>query len=115
MEIPIKGNSMQPILKEGDLVVVQPSKFYFFGDLVLFFDCYGKILCHRLLGISIEEGKFLFHLKGDASPKKDSPILKSKIIGKIVEIKREGCVIKVKRIKNLYYWIRNLCQWIRQK
>ncbi len=112
MEIPIKGISMEPFIKEGDLVEVVPSKFYLPGDVLVFFSPLGAILCHRLLGYSLKEGKIYLHLKGDNSNKKDSAVFYLNIIGKVVKIKRKGQIIEVKKTKNLYLWIKNLCQWI---
>ncbi len=114
MEIPIKGNSMEPFLIEGDLVKVVPKKFYFFGDILLFFNFYGKVWCHRFIGISFKEGSVFFHLKGDNSKKKET-IPYSNIIGKVVSIQRNGEVLKINKVKNFYLWLKNLWEILMKK
>lgn len=107
MEVSIKGTSMEPFIKEGDTVKVLPQKFYIFGDVLLFFNFYGKIWCHRFLGISFKDGKILFHLKGDNSVQKEV-IPTSNIIGRVIYIKRNGKILKISSFKNFYLWCINL-------
>lgn len=114
MEIPIKGSSMYPFLKEGDLVMVLPKKVYFPGDVLLFFNFYGKIWCHRFIFFSFKEGRVLFYLKGDNSSSKEVVPL-SNIIGKVVSVKRDGNILKISPLKNFYFWWKDLWSILKEK
>jgi phage repressor protein C with HTH and peptisase S24 domain len=114
MKVPVKGKSMEPFLKEGDIVEVVPKKFYFFGDVLLFFNFFGKVWCHRFIGISFKDGNIYFHLKGDNSDKKEA-VPKSNIIGKVISITRNGSLLKIKRTKNFYLWIKSLWRILKVK
>ncbi|MEJ5166286.1 MAG: S24 family peptidase [Thermoanaerobaculia bacterium] len=114
MEIPVKGKSMYPILKEGDLVKVLPKKIYIPGDILLFFNFYGNVWCHRFIFLSFKEGKVLFHLKGDNNPGREV-VPSSNIIGKVVSIKRDGKYLKISPLKNFYFWWKGLWNILKGK
>lgn len=114
MEIPISGNSMEPFLKEGDRVKVLPRKFYLPGDVLLFFNFYGKVWCHRLIFFNFKEGNIFFCLKGDNSENREM-VSFSNIIGKVVFIKRDENIIRISFIKNLYFWWKSLWKILKRK
>lgn len=58
--IPIKGNSMSPLLLEGDEVVFSKDKTFGIGDIILFRDDSKEYVAHRVISTSplITKGDF---------------------------------------------------------
>jgi len=80
-EITVIGDSMNPILSEGDTVTVQPCEDYETGDILVFNYKQGELLVHRLL--IKRDGRYF--CKGDNSFRlEDMP--PDQIIGKVVLI-----------------------------
>jgi signal peptidase I len=52
LKIPIRGTSMLPTLREGDQVLMRQARFYWPGQILVFVDRHGQILCHRLMAIA---------------------------------------------------------------
>jgi phage repressor protein C with HTH and peptisase S24 domain len=48
-EISVTGNSMNPILQDGQKIVVMQKDEYLPGDILVFEYKYGELLVHRLL------------------------------------------------------------------
>ena len=80
----VEGNSMQKLLKEGDVVVVKSQNKYKVGDLIVF-DYKGEKVIHRIIFNGIK------HVvqAGDNSVR-CSVIKKSDIIGKAIQELKTG-------------------------
>lgn len=114
MEVPVKGKSMEPYIFEGDILKVKPKRFYFFGDILLFFNDYKQIMCHRFIWFKIKNKKVYFCLKGDNNKQKEI-VPKENVIGKVVEIKRNGNVIKVSNFENFKITFKVLWNLLKKK
>jgi PqqD family protein of HPr-rel-A system len=80
-EITVVGDSMYPILFQGDTFTVQPCEDYEIGDILVFNYKQDELLVHRLL--FKKDGKYF--CKGDNSFRlEDMPI--NQIIGKVILI-----------------------------
>jgi len=82
----VRSGSMQPIIKVGDLVVVntQLGK-YQIGDIVAFKDVQDPklITTHRVVSIKTKDNKVFYQTKGDANNAADKSLVSSQnIIGK---------------------------------
>jgi len=91
-----KGNSMEPTLKEGQKVKVEPVKLeaLMSGDIIVF--SRGDILvCHRILGRVKRGEKMYFYEKGDNS-KSIGVISEDEIIGRAKYILKNGAPEKIK-------------------
>jgi signal peptidase I len=79
----VSGNSMAPLLQDGDLAVVRKRPWYEVGDIVLYRDDRrgtDKLFLHRIVGIEGDR----FTLKGDANGFTDpAKPAKSAIIGEL--------------------------------
>lgn len=88
----ITSNSMSPLLRTGDTVLVQRIKTQneiSIGDCLIFKTAEGKSICHRLIKI---RGKQLY-LKGDNSAEMDYPVLFSDVLAKAIAIKKKDKLI----------------------
>jgi len=74
------GDSMQPIIQPGSLVIVKSQASYDTGDIVAFVDSGGTNIVHRIIEIT-DEG---FVTQGDNNPGPDTPIVYEDIKGKLV-------------------------------
>jgi signal peptidase len=86
IDLPSQGNSMYPLIKEGDICrfsSCDPSELKK-RDIILFSTPSNNLVAHRL--IHIEDSCYLF--KGDANLQFDPAINQSYILGKLIYIKR---------------------------
>ena len=76
MEIPVRGRSMLPSLRDGDLVTVDVDRAPRAGDVALYLDGTTTIL-HRVLHVS--QASVLF--QGDACARPDARVPHERILG----------------------------------
>ncbi|MBU1006267.1 MAG: S26 family signal peptidase [Candidatus Omnitrophica bacterium] len=91
-----KGTSMEPVLKEGQKVKVEPVKPEALrsGDIIVFGR--GDILvCHRIMGRVRRGEKMYFYEKGDNS-KSIGVISEDEVIGRAKYILKNGAPEKIK-------------------
>ena len=82
--ITIESDSMFPILKRGDKVIVCSSDTYSIGDIIVFRPLLREhYISHRIIWVS---KKCDYYTKGDNSHMYDEKVDKSRILGKIVGI-----------------------------
>jgi signal peptidase len=70
----VRGNSMLPLLHEGDLVFlhhVDPQDIKV-GDIVVYKSIYGGYIIHRVIKVIETPNGFLYETKGDNNPADDS-------------------------------------------
>lgn len=84
----IRGNSMEPLLRDGDIAFVSVMDSYMLGDIVIFsylIDGEKKLLSHRI----VYEDRGHFYCKGDNSLNLEE-ITSNAILGKIISAERQG-------------------------
>jgi hypothetical protein len=85
---PIVGNSMFPLLQEGDQVlVVHGSADARRGDIIVFRQGETTI-AHRMLYSRKSVAGLVFIAKGDNVPQADPPVSVSAIVGRVVALRR---------------------------
>lgn len=91
--VKIIGNSMEPLLHDGDIAFVSKMDRYFIGDIIVFkyiVEGIEKLLSHRL----IFEDEYCFYCKGDNSLNMEKVTLPN-VLGKIISAERHGKEIQV--------------------
>jgi signal peptidase I len=93
------GRSMQPIIKEGETITVEPiaPEAVKRGDIILY-RTPGGVVAHRVVGIKREmtaqssslSPHHLFLLRGDASTTCDTPVAPHQVLGKVISVERDG-------------------------
>lgn len=82
--ITIESDSMFPVLKKGDKVIVCSSDTYKIGDIIVFRPlCREYYISHRVIW---KLGNLNYYTKGDNSHMYDEKIGKARILGKVVGI-----------------------------
>lgn len=82
--------SMEPVLKKGDVILVQErnTSSYKVGDIITFKgtsgDLKGKIVTHEIVGIKLENGKNIFYTKGIQNISEDPAVYEDEILGKYI-------------------------------
>lgn len=108
VELPITGTSMFPLLKAGrDTVIIKADSEYGIGDIIFYRRDDGHFVLHRIVGTD-ENG---FILCGDNQTHLEKNIENRHIIAKVIEIKRDGKIIKTqdpKYSKYVNFWIKFL-------
>jgi len=110
----VEGESMCPMLKRGDIITIRgtsPENIRL-GDIVVF-ATNGTLCTHRLI-MKISRGeRFILVTKSDSAFVIDRPFCDKKLLGKVVEIKKdamtlnlESCLwIIINRILGLYHFL----------
>ena len=95
MKIHVSGNSMLPLLKDGDNVAIRSFDRYKTGDIIVYEG--NTIVVHRIVDICNDSKQgTLYIAKGDNNFLKDPPLPKSKIIGKVTAVYRDNRKYDVK-------------------
>lgn len=87
-----KGNSMEPFLKEGDRVKVEPVPPYSIrpGDIIVF-NAGSALACHRIVAKFRRHYKFYFWEKGDNNGR-IRVISEDEIVGRVRYMVRGGII-----------------------
>ena len=88
--IAIEGRSMTPLLREGDAVLVSHGRQGVQRGCVVLFRQEGKLVAHRVLRISRDDGGSTLTTKGDSLRTLDAPVPAERIVGWVVAIERGG-------------------------
>jgi signal peptidase I len=86
-----EGESMYPTIRDGETVTVTPvrSDAIARADIVLF--RHGRrLLAHRVVEVTVSSRERVFQLRGDAKGAADGPVPASAIVGKVVDVRRDG-------------------------
>lgn len=97
LEVPSKGLSMYPFIKEGDCCLfkdIDPSLIKR-GDVVLFQSREGNLTGHRFIKSHKSITKQWFIFKGDTNLYPDAPVRETEIIGVLTSIRRNNRMIRM--------------------
>ena len=90
LHIRAQGWSMYPFIKHGDIIEVEPVEVAAIkvGDVV--FCRYGgdKLVAHRVVGASREDGGVALVVKGDWTPRADPLVDPEQVLGRVAAIER---------------------------
>ena len=87
-----KGWSMRPLIRDGDLIVVNPieNSSIKTGDVVFYSTTGNKVIVHRLIRKYKQKGRITAFIKGDASFSSPEKIDIQNVLGKVIAIERNG-------------------------
>jgi signal peptidase I len=86
--IPISGQSMLPLIQNGDNVLVEHGTGSISrGDIIVFLQA-DKMVAHRVLRIKRQGASFTLTAKGDNNPYFDPPVEVKQVVGRVLKIKR---------------------------
>jgi len=94
MEIRAKGYSMDPFIREGDILAISPipSGGLQLGDIVAFrLPAANKFAIHRVIGVTADA----YLVRGDCCSEPDGLIPKKDVLGAVSRIERLGCNIRL--------------------
>ena len=115
----IHGGSMTPWICEGDSIEVESlsASHYEKGDVILYQDEKGNLLCHRLVSTSSVPGKACF-FQADASPGIQAPVSRNRILGKVIAVWKTNRRLSLEKgwfafLGRLYFVLSPVLRWIR--
>ena len=85
VEFRVRGDSMHPVIREDDVVHVEPSREIAAGDVVLVLAQRG-LTAHRV--VSLGDGVVV--MRGDNAPEDDDPVAVEQVLGKVEWVVRRG-------------------------
>ena len=97
---PINGISMRPLLKKGDVVMIEKFNEAHVGDIVLYRRDNGQFILHRIRKIH----QNYFDIVGDHQKVVEKNVSKEKMIGKVIKYKK-GNTSEYKSLDRLSYKI----------
>ena len=81
LSITVMGTSMEPVLKDGDVIKVKPCNNYEIGDIIVFLYKNNALLVHRL----IKKRNKILLCKGDNSFRLEE-VEEEYVLGKVISI-----------------------------
>jgi signal peptidase I len=97
IDIPSSGDSMYPLIKEGDICrfqhILYPEKLKK-GEIILFVTPEGNLVGHRCYRRLIKNGRLYIECKGDTNFIQDPLVEQSQLVGKLVQIKKRRMTLK---------------------
>ena len=89
-EVTVRGNSMWPLVRDGDKArLAHGSGKLRLGDVVAY-QRNGELVVHRLIRIVRGAGEPRFLIKGDNVSGRDPIVRASKVLGRVVALQRSG-------------------------
>jgi hypothetical protein len=89
------GTSMQPLIRDGDFLLVQPRKTspVHLGDVVLCSLYPGRIVVHRVIRRFTSPNGWKYTVQGDQILHPDGLVPEAQIHGKVFAIERDGKIL----------------------
>ena len=94
----VQSNSMAPLIRKGDAVVVSRQSLNRLrsGDIISYRSQSGVVITHRLLAVDAAKGQLL--TKGDANASNDAPVYTQQVIGR-ADRRLPGVGIMIDRLR----------------
>jgi len=89
------GGSMDPFIRDGDVVVVRPCAHIRLGDIVLCCPGEGRPVVHRIVGVQRVAGYEKYLLRGDAVRCADGYVTLQEVLGRVAGVERGAKFIKL--------------------
>jgi signal peptidase I len=94
------GISMQPIVRNGDILLIAPraeDQTIKMGDVVLSTIDPGRVVVHRVIRRKTDGTGIRYLLQGDYATKADGWVAQADLLGRLVEIQRDGQTLQLER------------------
>ena len=85
VEFRVRGDSMHPVIREEDVVHVEPVRVVGVGDVVLV-QAERGLTAHRVVSVRDD----LVVTRGDNAPEDDDPLPKARVLGRVEWVMRKG-------------------------
>jgi hypothetical protein len=90
LTLKVRSRCMSPFLLDGEKVVVTPRRFYWPGDILVFFYGDGGLRIHRLIAYRLKRRSLQLITRGDRTRSFDQPIHLDHVIGKVTAVSSRG-------------------------
>ena len=89
-EVTVRGNSMRPLVRNGDKARIAHGLGKLKRGDVVAYQRSGELVVHRLIRIVHGAGEPRFLIKGDNVAGRDPTVHASKVLGRVVALQRAG-------------------------
>ena len=93
--LPVTGFSMAPTLVPGDRIVVAPFLGLPAPGQIIVVRAAAGIVAHRLVSVDLRDGRRVYRTQGDAEDGLDAGVLREDLLGRVVEVLRDGRRIEI--------------------
>jgi phage repressor protein C with HTH and peptisase S24 domain len=109
VEFRARGDSMHPVIREDDLLHVEPTREVRVGDVVLTLAERG-LTAHRVIAIRGD----VITTRGDNTPAADPVVSRSRVLGRVLWVDRGGQRFSVRRAA-LMIFLRRCAKRLRRR
>jgi len=117
--IEARGVSMEPTIKNGDQLKIEPlkNKELMKGDILFYTRADGKCVLHRLVEKRQDplklNGELLLLTKGDAGLDKEEEVSLKRVLGRVIYAEREGKPFSLEE-RPIHLFFFRICHQIRK-
>lgn len=101
VEFRARGDSMHPVIREDDLLHVEPARDVRVGDVVLTLAERG-LTAHRVIAVRGDA----ITTRGDNTPAEDPVVSRSRVLGRVLWVDRDGQRLGVRRASLAMFLLR---------
>jgi signal peptidase I len=97
LRVKMAGKSMSPAIEESDSILIKsvPTDQLSVGDVILYASLSDTAVIHRI--VRIEKGAVV--TRGDFCSIDDAPVALTRVLGKVVDVERDGNPVPVNHAK----------------
>jgi len=101
VRISTSGQSMFPLIKTGERIIISAKRTYAIGDIVVY-KRGNAMVCHRIVKIFESCSVRYYQTRGDSFLRLDEPMTVDEILGKVTRIERDNVTIPRKIFLSIY-------------
>ena len=93
------GSSMWPFIRDGDVLIVEPLEggAVRVGDVVLYRTAAGRVMAHRVVIRTTDDGDVALLIRGDGSEGAGDTVVPGDVLGRVTWMERGGGAIRLDR------------------
>lgn len=112
LRVRVTGASMLPLLKGGELLLVEPVPARVrIGDLLVFVGPGGRLVVHRLVRRLGRGRAMRLQMQGDGCPKPDDPVPPEAVLGRVARIEFGGAAAGWRESRPAALWRAQQSLW----
>jgi len=92
VRISTSGQSMFPLIKTGERIIISAKRTYAIGDIIVY-KLGSATVCHRIVKVFDSCGVQYYQTRGDSFLHLDEPVTVDEILGRVTRIERDNVTI----------------------
>jgi signal peptidase I len=101
IRISTSGQSMFPLIKTGERIIISAKRTYAIGDIIVY-KLGSAMVCHRIVKVFDSCGVRYYQTRGDSFLHLDEPVTVDRILGRVIRIERDSVTIPRRILLRIY-------------